>query len=71
MKTEVVIVGGGPAGLAAGIELAKEGINTVLIEYHEHPRKKTCAGILTEKTHKLLADMISLDENPLVLSQNF
>lgn len=40
MKTEVVIVGGGPAGLAAGIELAKEGINTVLIEYHEHPRKK-------------------------------
>lgn len=68
MKTEVVIVGGGPAGLAAGIELAKEGINTVLIEYHEHPRKKTCAGILTEKTHKLLADMISLDENPLVLS---
>lgn len=67
MNAEVVIVGGGPAGIAAGIELAQNGINTILIEYHKHPRKKTCAGILTEKTYKLLTDIISFDENPLIM----
>lgn len=44
-KTEVVICGAGPAGLAAAIELGSRGINCIVVERHERvgyaPRAKT------------------------------
>lgn len=68
MKTEIVIVGGGPAGIYAGIQLAQKGIHTVIIEHQMHPRKKTCAGILTEKTCDLLTDVFSFDTDSCISS---
>ncbi len=68
MNVEVVIVGGGPAGISAGILLKQKGIHTVIIDHQKHPRKKTCAGILTDKTCKLLTNMLPSDEDCSFLS---
>lgn len=38
MKTEVAIVGGGPAGAAAALFLAREGIDAVVVEKSSFPR---------------------------------
>jgi len=44
-KTQVLIVGGGPVGLSAAIELGRRGIRTIVIEQNERvgqqPRAKT------------------------------
>lgn len=38
MKTDVAIVGGGPAGTTAAMTLADAGISTTIIEREQHPR---------------------------------
>ena len=38
MKTEVLIVGGGPGGAAAAMFLAKEGVKPIILEQEEFPR---------------------------------
>jgi 1H-pyrrole-2-carbonyl-[peptidyl-carrier protein] brominase len=38
MKTDVLIVGGGPGGAAAAMFLAKEGVKPVILEQQEFPR---------------------------------
>ena len=38
MKTEVLIVGGGPGGAAAAMFLAREGVKSIILEQEEFPR---------------------------------
>ena len=38
MKTDVLIIGGGPGGCAAAMFLAKEGIKPIILEQEEFPR---------------------------------
>jgi protoporphyrinogen oxidase len=47
VKKEVVIIGGGPAGLAAAVELYKQGVRDILII----EREKTLGGILRQCIH--------------------
>ncbi|HNT52824.1 MAG TPA: (2Fe-2S)-binding protein, partial [Candidatus Syntrophosphaera sp.] len=47
LETEVLIIGGGPAGLAAAIELGRFGIDTLLID-----DKHALGGKLVLQTHK-------------------
>ena len=47
LETEVLIIGGGPSGLAAAIELGKRGIDTLLID-----DKHALGGKLVLQTHK-------------------
>lgn len=47
IDTDVVIVGGGPAGSAAAIELARSGRQAVLIDKAVFPRDKCCGDGLT------------------------
>lgn len=51
---DVVIVGGGPAGISAGTVLQRKGYKTCIIDTKVFPRKKLCAGVLTVKSKKLL-----------------
>lgn len=38
---DVIVVGGGPAGLSAAISAAKAGMKTVVIERGDYPGTKT------------------------------
>ena len=57
MKVEVLVVGGGPAGAAAGYWLAEAGHDVLVVEKKTFPREKTCGDGLTPRAVKQLADM--------------
>ncbi|WP_258361040.1 FAD-dependent oxidoreductase [Moorella sulfitireducens] len=44
LRFEVVIVGAGPAGLAAAITLARAGVEVIIFERGEHPGSKNVMG---------------------------
>ena len=54
---EVIIVGCGPAGIAAAKILSENNINLFLIEKNKFPRQKLCGGGLTNKSLKLLKQL--------------
>lgn len=49
LSAKVLIVGAGPAGMAAAFTLHKAGINVLVIDKATFPRTKLCAGLLTAK----------------------
>lgn len=51
---DVVIIGGGPAGISAGTVLQRKGYKTCIIDTCIFPREKLCAGVLTSKSLKLI-----------------
>jgi geranylgeranyl reductase family protein len=53
-QTDVVVVGGGPAGTAAAIELARAGRAVVLVDKARFPRDKCCGDGLTTGALRLL-----------------
>ena len=58
MQTQVLIVGGGPAGVCCGIRLLQHGIECVVAECETFPRPKVCGGIITHKTQDLLTSLL-------------
>jgi len=55
--TDVLIVGGGPAGAAAAYWLALAGHRVSIVEKRHFPREKTCGDGLTPRAVKQLDDM--------------
>lgn len=53
-KFDVTIVGSGPAGTSAAIELARNGVKVCLVEKEAHPRYKVCGGGLLARAVSLL-----------------
>jgi len=47
MDRDVVVIGAGPAGTAAAIELSNSGLSTLLIDKSDFPRDKCCGDGLT------------------------
>ena len=54
VKYDTVVIGAGPSGSACGITLQRRGIKNCLIDKAVFPRHKTCAGLVTGKTYKLI-----------------
>lgn len=50
---DVIIIGAGPAGTAAGYRLACSGFSVLMLDRRAFPRKKACAGGITPKAMAL------------------
>ncbi|MCK4588896.1 MAG: NAD(P)/FAD-dependent oxidoreductase [Nanoarchaeota archaeon] len=58
--SEVIIVGGGPAGSTCAWKLKKNKIDCIILDYAKFPRTKLCAGWITPEVFKTL----ELDDYP-------
>ena len=61
--TDVLVVGGGPAGAAAAYWLARHGHDVTVVERKTFPREKTCGDGLTPRAVHQLGEM-GLDRGP-------
>ena len=52
--TEVIVVGGGPAGSTCAWKLRNNGIDTFLLDKQDFPRSKPCAGWITPRVIRKL-----------------
>lgn len=64
LRTEVLIIGGGLAGLCSAIHLAKAGKQVVLIEKDTYPQHKVCGEYIS---NEVLPYLHYLDADPAVL----
>jgi menaquinone-9 beta-reductase len=55
--TDVLVVGGGPAGAAAAYWLARDGYRVTVIERRVFPRSRACGDIVTPRAVRQLIDM--------------
>ena len=55
--TDVLVIGGGPAGAAMGYWTAELGHSVTIVERKQFPREKTCGDGLTPRAVKELGDM--------------
>jgi len=62
LKTEILIIGAGPAGSTLAYQLARWGIDVVLLDKAKFPRGKTCGGGINVRAQKL----IPFDISPVV-----
>lgn len=58
---DVAIIGAGPAGSAAAIDLARAGRKVLLIEKKNFPRQKVCGGCLAGPAVKRLRELLGPD----------
>lgn len=63
-KYDVIIIGAGPAGIAAAKTFDKSGISFCIIDKNKFPRQKLCGGGLTNKSINMLKKL-NLDINPI------
>jgi flavin-dependent dehydrogenase len=56
-KTQVVVVGGGPAGSSTAWHLARLGVEVVLVDRARFPRDKPCAEYLSPEGSRILQAM--------------
>ncbi len=57
-RYDVVIVGAGPAGMGCAIPLQKQNASLCVIDRATFPRNKTCAGLVTAKTYRLITSLL-------------
>lgn len=62
---EVIIIGGGLAGLTSAIHLSKAGLHVTVIEKHSYPRHKVCGEYIS---NEVLPYLQWLDADPAELS---
>ncbi|MEP6780729.1 MAG: NAD(P)/FAD-dependent oxidoreductase [Gemmatimonadaceae bacterium] len=60
LKTQVLVVGGGPAGSSAAWHLANYGLDVTLVDRARFPRDKPCAEYLSPECARILSSMGAL-----------
>ena len=55
--TDVLVVGAGPAGVSAGLEARRLGVDALVVDKAGFPRDKTCGDGLTTGALRLLANL--------------
>ena len=58
METEVLIIGGGPAGATCGSLLRQRGVDCLIVDHADFPRDKVCGGGLTPRGWMLLERLL-------------
>lgn len=58
--TEVLVVGGGPAGAATAYFLARAGMDVLVVDRARFPRDKPCAEYLSPQASRILEEMGAL-----------
>ncbi|GAB3018515.1 NAD(P)/FAD-dependent oxidoreductase [Spirosoma pulveris] len=68
---DVIIVGGGLAGLIAGIDLARSGVQVLLLEKYNYPQHKVCGEYISNEVLPYLQHLgVCIDElNPSRISR--
>ena len=59
---DVLIIGGGPAGMSCAVTLQKAGVKNMVVEKRSFPRDKTCGGLVTAKTQRLFKEIFDISE---------
>src|SRR4051812_973813 len=54
MKFDVIVIGGGLAGLSLALDLKKRGHNIALIEKGNYPRHKVCGEYISNESRNYL-----------------
>lgn len=57
LSTDVIIVGAGPAGCAAAIDLCRHGLNAIILDKATFPRDKCCGDGLTTDALRILDEL--------------
>ena len=61
-KSQILIIGAGPAGASLAIRLARQNFAVVLIEREKFPRHKLCGEFVSPECLAHFADLDVLDE---------
>lgn len=62
MDSQVIVVGGGPAGSSTAWNLARSGVDVVLVDRSRFPRDKVCAEYLSPQCSRIFERMGVLGE---------
>ena len=62
LETEILIIGGGPAGSTTALYLSKLGFDITLVEKKPFPRETLCGEFLSKEVIDILKDVKAFDE---------
>jgi len=60
---DAIIVGAGPAGSSTAYHLARRGLDVLLLDRAQFPRRKACSGGLTPKALPMIPPEVDLDRH--------
>ena len=63
-RRDLIVIGGGPAGAAAGMTAARAGLDVLLVDKAAFPREKLCGGGFTGRSRRHMTEIFGRDVTP-------